>query len=266
MAAALARSAPGRTREQKVAVLRRARIKREGAFDQDRGHPVGRWEPACKPGSVEDSHSSGTHVAVRLKRPTRGHARATRCGTRLLAPLFGLAPGGVYPAADVAIGAVRSYRTFSPLPLAVPADPRRRGRRCIFCGTFRGLAPPRHYLAPCPMEPGLSSPHVGGATVRPTPRANLTRSGQAPSPRGRGARGARCICTCTHCRAAGSAGSMGARRERRPMPADWPVCIKVESVEAASLRTARQCHPGGKWGSHGPDQGSRSSSSSIALW
>src|SRR5690606_18207103 len=30
-------------------------------------------------------------------------------------------------------------------------------RRYIFCGTFRRLAPPRRYLAPCPMEPGLSS-------------------------------------------------------------------------------------------------------------
>src|SRR5262249_15482156 len=34
-----------------------------------------------------------------------------------LAPsLFGLAPGGVCRAADVAAGAVRSYRTLSPLP------------------------------------------------------------------------------------------------------------------------------------------------------
>ena len=32
-------------------------------------------------------------------------------------PLFGLAPGGVYHAAAVAGGAVRSYRTLSPLPL-----------------------------------------------------------------------------------------------------------------------------------------------------
>ena len=30
--------------------------------------------------------------------------------------LFGLAPGGVYPATPVAGGAVRSYRTLSPLP------------------------------------------------------------------------------------------------------------------------------------------------------
>ncbi len=31
-------------------------------------------------------------------------------------PLFGLAPCGVYPATAIADGAVRSYRTFSPLP------------------------------------------------------------------------------------------------------------------------------------------------------
>jgi hypothetical protein len=31
-------------------------------------------------------------------------------------------------------------------------------RRYLFCGTFRRLAPPRRYLAPCPAEPGLSSP------------------------------------------------------------------------------------------------------------
>ncbi len=46
--------------------------------------------------------------------------------------------------------AVRSYRTFSPLPA-------RTLRRFVFCGTFHGLAPSRRYLAPCPMEPGLSS-------------------------------------------------------------------------------------------------------------
>ena len=33
-----------------------------------------------------------------------------------IAPLFGLAPGGVYPATPVARSAVRSYRTLSPLP------------------------------------------------------------------------------------------------------------------------------------------------------
>ena len=35
-------------------------------------------------------------------------------------PLFGLAPGGVYPATTVASSAVRSYRTISPLPYSLP--------------------------------------------------------------------------------------------------------------------------------------------------
>jgi hypothetical protein len=32
--------------------------------------------------------------------------------------LFGLAPGGVYPATSVTSRAVRSYRTISPLPIS----------------------------------------------------------------------------------------------------------------------------------------------------
>jgi hypothetical protein len=107
-----------------------------------------RWEPACKPGSVEDSHSSGMRVAAHLKQPTR-EPRGPRN-----VPLFGLAPSGVYPATSVARCAVRSYRTISPLP-------RREPWRYIFCGTFRRLSPPRRYLAPCPMEPGLSSTTQG---------------------------------------------------------------------------------------------------------
>jgi len=45
-------------------------------------------------------------------------------------PLFGLAPRGVCPAIRITPDAVRSYRTFSPLPA-----PKRR--RFVFCGTFR---------------------------------------------------------------------------------------------------------------------------------
>jgi len=47
--------------------------------------------------------------------------------------------------------------------LTAPFHPYRRKaqrparRRYVFCGTFRRLAPPRCYLAPCPVEPGLSS-------------------------------------------------------------------------------------------------------------
>jgi hypothetical protein len=62
--------------------------------------------------------------------------------------LLGLAPGGVFPAAAVAGGAVRSYRTVSPLP---PARATREGPAVYFLWHFpwgrprRGLpgtAPP----------------------------------------------------------------------------------------------------------------------------
>ena len=47
------------------------------------------------------------------------------------APLFGLAPHGVCPARRIAAAAVRSYRTFSPLPgSCLPGG-------IVFCGTFR---------------------------------------------------------------------------------------------------------------------------------
>ena len=45
-------------------------------------------------------------------------------------------------------------------------------RRFVFCGTFRGFTPPRRYLAPCPVEPGLSSAthavNVTAAAAQPT--------------------------------------------------------------------------------------------------
>jgi hypothetical protein len=117
----------------------------------------------CKPSSVsrlegrDGDHLSGPAVTDRLsresgKRPTRrsSHTQmallqgcnayprcliATRsfgCGShpgrvRLNADrLLGLAGGGVYPADDVAAAAVRSYRTFSPLPAALILTTRRR--------------------------------------------------------------------------------------------------------------------------------------------
>ena len=104
-----------------------------------------RREPACKPGSVESSHSSWMRVAAHLERPTRELVWAHSA-----LPYSVLLRVGFAVPQSVATCAVRSYRTFSPLPhIAV--------RRFVFCGTFRRLAPPRRYLAPCPAEPGLSS-------------------------------------------------------------------------------------------------------------
>jgi hypothetical protein len=95
--------------------------------------------------------------------------------------LFGLAPCGVYPASVITAGAVRSYRTFSPLPLRGAAlwtspsgTPLRR--RYVFCGTSRprDLKPASRTLSgtlPCgvrtflPRQPLLSQ-GLPAATAR----------------------------------------------------------------------------------------------------
>ncbi len=106
----------------------------------------GRRQTACKPGSVRaacaalDGHSSGMPLTRHLARPTRAAGRecprVTRLAPRRRSPLFGLAPGGVYPARCVTVAAVRSYRTVSPLP----ADLAMCGRS-VLCGTVPGVAP-----------------------------------------------------------------------------------------------------------------------------
>src|SRR6185437_7848681 len=63
--------------------------------------------------------------------------------------LFGLAPCGVYPATTITGRAVRSYRTFSPLPSSLA-----RGWRYVLCCTSRPevLKPPSRTLSgtlPC---------------------------------------------------------------------------------------------------------------------
>jgi hypothetical protein len=91
-------------------------------------------QTARKPNSVLDDHSSRRHITESLQQPTRRFwppanrvSPPSRIGPiRFLPPgeerqnpcLFGLAPCGVYPAATITGRAVRSYRTFSPLPKA----------------------------------------------------------------------------------------------------------------------------------------------------
>ena len=81
------------------------------------------YQPACKPGSVARALAARV-TAIPLGRRLPGASsslpgRRIRTRSRGLRPvpsLFGLAPGGVCRAAAVAAGAVRSYRTVSPLP------------------------------------------------------------------------------------------------------------------------------------------------------
>ena len=96
------------------------------------------------------------------------------------APLFGLAPGGVYQASAVASRSGEllphpfTLTGHSTLSKTHPQSPESRGhdnpwiqgefsgglsvRRSPFCGTFLPVAGTGCYPAPCPVEPGLSSP------------------------------------------------------------------------------------------------------------
>ena len=85
---------------------------------------------------ADDDHSSSPAIAGGIKQPTRRH----RTGRPDSASLFGLAPCGVLPATDVAAGAVRSYRTFSPLPAsALRAPAAGFGAAALLSGRPRGL-------------------------------------------------------------------------------------------------------------------------------
>jgi len=80
-----------------------------------------------------------------------------------LPSLFGFAPGVVCHAVSVAGHAVRSYRTFSPLPADVACAAKAGGSFSVALSL--GSPPPdviRHRMS---MEPGLSSP----ATFRWSP-------------------------------------------------------------------------------------------------
>ena len=91
-----------------------------------------------------DDHSSGTPVAGRFTQPTRMTGPETALKPEGPASsLFGLAPGGVCPAAAVAGSAVRSCRTISPLRRDFARA------RYHFCGTFPRVAPAGRYPAPC---------------------------------------------------------------------------------------------------------------------
>ncbi len=74
--------------------------------------------------------------------------------------IFGLAPRGVCPAARVTLCAVRSYRTFSPLPEG--------GLFSVALSVRMGLSPcsPPFRAARFPVESGSSSPGlVSGAAL-----------------------------------------------------------------------------------------------------
>jgi hypothetical protein len=108
-------------------------------------------ESACKPGSVVDSHSSGTCITAGLKQPTR-----IQCEQHHWIPIWPCSERGL-PCHDCyqSRGALLPH----PFTLTCCVGTLRffAGRRSALCCTFRRLSPPRRYLAFCSMEPGLSS-------------------------------------------------------------------------------------------------------------
>ena len=104
-----------------------------------------------------DDHSSGTPVTGRLARSTRAAARKRLVAETTAPPLFDLAPGGVYLAVAVTGGAVRSYRTLSPLPPGPALRLKPGFGGLLSVALSLGSPPPgvtRHRLS---VEPGLSS-------------------------------------------------------------------------------------------------------------
>ena len=130
-----------------------------------------------KPGSVTtavavaDGYSSRMAVASHLKQPTRTSVQDRTCCTRQRVSLHGLAPDGVYHARSVASSAVRSYRTFSPLP----AYPFPASGGLFSVALSLGLPPPGVTRHPDPVEPGLSSPfaEAKAAAIRSSDRTGL---------------------------------------------------------------------------------------------
>jgi hypothetical protein len=98
---------------------------------------------------------SGAIIHLGLLSPASSSDLPEDTAGRDIVFLFGLAPGGVFHATNC-------YQLRGALlPHHFTLTRSREGfGRYIFCCTFRRLAPPRNYLAPCPVEPGLSSfPH-----------------------------------------------------------------------------------------------------------
>ena len=103
----------------------------------------------CPDLSRGGGHLSSPDVTIGLKRPTRGTGRASLCPPIRSCSRWGFPQPAGHPAA----GELLPHH-FTLTPICIGA--------VCFCGTFRRLAPPGRYPAPCPVELGLSSPMLSG--------------------------------------------------------------------------------------------------------
>jgi hypothetical protein len=107
---------PGRRRGGRTASARAPPRTDPGTRRRAPSGPISRILYAGRFSGRRRDHSSGPEVSLGLEQPTRKQLTGSESGRAPSAPLFGLAPHGVYRAPAVAGGAVRSYRTVSPLP------------------------------------------------------------------------------------------------------------------------------------------------------
>ncbi len=143
----------------------------------------GRREPADKPGSVGDSHSSRARVAARLQRPTR-----EQCGPHHGSP--------IWPCSGWGLPCHRCYHRRGALlphlftltrPLT-PVQPRSRyqgttgvsGRAVYFLWHFPWTHVPQALpgTLPCGARTFLPATSCGQATVWPTPTGQYNRSNE----------------------------------------------------------------------------------------
>ena len=124
---------------------------------------------------------SWTIIHLGLPSPTASSGLPRSNTGRIKGSLFGLAPGGVY----LATTCYHVRGALLPHPFTL-TDELKLHRRSTLCCTFRRLSPPRRYLAPCPMEPGLSSRRARPAIAQLT----LERQCRAITPRHKSVTGA----------------------------------------------------------------------------
>jgi len=121
-------------------------------------------ESADKPGSVVRSHSSGTCVTACLMRPTRG-----LCGPHVVL-LFGLAPDGVYRAAN----RCRTRGALLPHPFTLAGPVIRVLGGLLSVALSVGSRPPGVTWHPALWSPDFPPcPQASTATAWPTPSAGV---------------------------------------------------------------------------------------------
>ena len=126
-----------------------------GATDK-RSQPVSRvLSGSCDPQATIPLGPASPQASSSLPGRHAGRVFAKALRTSQPFPIWPCSGRGLPMPRTVACRAVRSYRTFSPLPAHTSFEG--LASAVIFCGTFRRLAPPRRYLASCPAETGLSS-------------------------------------------------------------------------------------------------------------